>query len=220
MINLRIQDFHNIRATIDGQEQKIISLSSDSLSFESPLKIQLGMRVNLELTFEQTKRDFSVEFIDKEGSLKTGIIIKDRDTYQGLIKRHFKPELMGQKLSAIPTSKIKEVPGFTPHWFYEDTENEIYFLIKDEKVCEFQISLDGQILIFDGAGVISGTLWEEINTKFSHSKSDLVQEVDSLDNSAMKDILRFISSCHHIDNAHSKQIIDLIMGKFIKDIRS
>ena len=50
------------------------------------------------------------------------------DIYRQFIQEYFHAELSGMSLKKIPKDKILKTEEGVPHWYYGDTEHEIYFI--------------------------------------------------------------------------------------------
>ena len=218
MNKIKIEKFHELSLMLDGEKAEVIFVTADSIVFKTDIKHIKNDQYHCVVRVLDKLCDITICPISVEGATVEAKVITSCEVYRQFIQEYFHAELSGMNLRKIPEQKIKKCPEGVPHWYYGNTEHEIYFIVAENKIQSFQISYNGEVVTYNEDGINLGSLWEsEMDDRILHKGSHLVTEKSKFSKETMECLSRFIEICPEMDKSYKSQILQLVDTRFKKD---
>ncbi len=217
MKKILIENFHEISLLVGEEKTDVISVMPDQISFKNNRDMKVGESHNVVVRVLDKLCDISLHVNSIENKIVEAKVEGSCDIYRNFVTDYFNAEIQGMNLKEISKEQTKNAPEGEPYWFFVDSDNEIYYTAVKEKITSFQIAFSGEMICFDGNGVIIGSKWEEDSDRIKAKGSDLIKEGSKLSKNTMELLFRFIQSCQKIKSDHKKEILSIIKKRFEKD---
>lgn len=216
---IKIRAAHGVRFYFDNYELPIVNISHSGIGILShpdrPFKV--GEVINGKIKSPNADCNLQLKIIHTTGQM-TGARIQNADVeYQDFLNNYFASEVEGIKLQEIDRSRLSEDVNGEPHWFYSDSNHEIYFTTKNGEVTTIQITYQNYVIVIDAKDQIStGVIWEaEVEKDIEPKSSDLVKGTNAIPDDIKEHIVRFVGASNHVPKEIRQKIESKLSKKFL-----
>ncbi len=203
--------YHSASIEIGGKSYDLTNVSVYGLGIKNPdindgFELQSTHHVKLNLA--DTVLEFNTRVVHVNEEILGMAVTANLETYAKTIQEYFRCEIDAFKTRELDPKKLQVRGDGSPHWFFADSNKELFYLEKEGRILFFQICYKDKILEMDENSFFTlGEVESYVGEKIKGS--DIITVDGTVDLTVVKSFIRYIQGINAINQDHK----DLIVAK-------